>query len=339
MQNKPIGSNNLKKEELHIISKYFNKELNNDELDKFSNWLKTEKNQKEFEQYTIANHISDLSVKKFNADIAFEKLTSTIDSDQKQPKGILLYFKPYYKYAAILLMAILLSFYFTNKRARLSNKIASIVVPVGEKRSIELPDGTKVLINSASTFSYNEDFLNERVVKLDGEAYFEVPKHKGQPFIVKLNNQTSIKVLGTSFDVKSYHEDARIETTLFEGKIEIISDIPKKENVIINPNTIAIIDKQLNTMKLFVNGEHTKDALSWKKNKFIFHHEYLSDIIHELNRSYNVQININSDELEYNYFSASFDEGTTVTEILRDLSISGNFSVNKVDSTHFEINN
>ncbi len=339
MQIKPIEQKKLKKEELHILSKFFNAELNSDELDNLSNWLKIDENQKKFEQYSIANHISDLSVKKYNVDNAFEKFTSTIDSDQKQPKGILLYFKPYYKYAAVFLMAILLGFYFINKRANRSHKIASVVVPIGEKKSIELPDGTKVVINSASTLTYNKDFVNDRVVTLDGEAYFDVPKYKGQSFIVELNNQTKIKVLGTSFDVKSYHEDARIETALFEGKIEIISNIPTKENIIINSNTIAIIDKHHNSIQLLVNDDHTKDALSWQKNEFIFYHEYLSDIIHELNRFYDVEIIINSHELEHNYFSASFKEGASLTEVLRDLSISGNFNVNKIDATHFEIYN
>jgi len=329
----------LKKEKIHIISKFYNEQLNGDEQDKLDNWLEKEKNQEEFNHYTIVNHLADLSVKKYDTDKAFEKFTSTIDSDKGKRKGIVLFLKAYYKYAAILLIAILLGSYFVNKKTVSSNNIANIIVPNGEKKSMVLPDGTKVLINSASTLTYNKDFVNDRVVTLDGEAYFDVPKYKGQSFIVELNNQTKIKVLGTSFDVKSYHEDARIETALFEGKIEIISNIPTKENIIINSNTIAIIDKHHNSIQLLVNDDHTKDALSWQKNEFIFYHEYLSDIIHELNRFYDVEIIINSHELEHNYFSASFKEGASLTEVLRDLSISGNFNVNKIDATHFEIYN
>jgi len=215
--------------------------------------------------------------------------------------------------------------------------IVNIVVPNHDKKSLILPDGTKVMINAASTLSYNKNFLEDRVVNLNGEAFFEVPKLEGKSFVVILSDKTKIKVLGTSFDVKAYKEDARIETALFEGRVEIISDLLSENHVVIEPNTTAIIDKNANSMQLLIDDEHIKDALSWQNGEFLFHNEYLSDIIHELNRFYDVEITIISSELESQYFTASFKKGVKLEDVLTDLSISGNFKFKEIDSSHFEV--
>src|SRR5690606_37889089 len=85
-----------------------------------------------------------------------------------------------------------------------------------------LADGTKVWLNAASRISYGKNFGNGalRDVYLDGEAFFDVAHDPDKPFIVHTSS-IQIKVLGTSFNVRSYAEDNTIETTLVQGKVRI----------------------------------------------------------------------------------------------------------------------
>src|SRR5690606_22071977 len=90
--------------------------------------------------------------------------------------------------------------------------------PRGQKSVMLLEDGTKVWLNADSKLTYSRNFAQGdlREVFLDGEAFFEVVSNPQKPFVVH-TSALNIKVLGTSFNVKSYSDDSRIETTLVEG--------------------------------------------------------------------------------------------------------------------------
>ena len=91
--------------------------------------------------------------------------------------------------------------------------LQTITVPAGQRINITLADGTNVWLNARTTIQYPITFNEkERLVKLDGEAYFDVTKDKSKPFIVQTNNY-NVEVLGTKFDVDSYSETEIFETT------------------------------------------------------------------------------------------------------------------------------
>jgi len=90
----------------------------------------------------------------------------------------------------------------------------TLTPPRGGQFQVVLPDGSKVWLNSASSIIYPTAFNGEsRVVKLQGEAYFEVTKNRHKPFIVRTNN-VDVNVLGTHFNVTAYNDDAATTTTL-----------------------------------------------------------------------------------------------------------------------------
>lgn len=96
-----------------------------------------------------------------------------------------------------------------------------IRVPQGGEYGVVLADGTKVWINSESELSFPSAFEGkDRVVELKGEAYFDVVKDAGHPFIVK-TGETAIRVLGTSFNICGYAEDGYQQTTLVSGSVEV----------------------------------------------------------------------------------------------------------------------
>ena len=132
-------------------------------------------------------------------------------------------------YAAVFVLAFLLT-WFLKPDSPLSlsetddNEVNyfRIEVPYGSKSSIELPDSSKVVLNSGSRLEYPDHFgTSDRTVFLHGEAYFDVKRNKNKPFYVK-TDEVTIKVLGTQFNVKSYPEDNIMETILVSGSVEIL---------------------------------------------------------------------------------------------------------------------
>ena len=115
----------------------------------------------------------------------------------------------------------------------------TVDVPRGAEFTMKLSDGTSVHLNSESTLRYPVQFNGQsRIVKLTGEAYFEVAKN-GKPFIVDLGD-CMIKVLGTHFNVRAYNDEHEIQTTLVEGSVEV-KDINSK--VLLSPGEQAVLGR------------------------------------------------------------------------------------------------
>lgn len=100
------------------------------------------------------------------------------------------------------------------------NRIAVRAVE-GVQKDITLPDNSEVWVNSGSAITYPEEFSGkERLVQLEGEAYFNVEKDTGKPFVVQ-TEMLQVRVLGTQFEVKAYPEAQTTEVTLFSGLVEV----------------------------------------------------------------------------------------------------------------------
>lgn len=96
------------------------------------------------------------------------------------------------------------------------------ITPKGKRSKISLPDGSQVWLNADSKLTYTEDFgEKKRELSLTGEAFFDVVKNPDKPFIIHVD-KASVRVLGTSFNVKSYSSDASIETSVVSGKVAFI---------------------------------------------------------------------------------------------------------------------
>ena len=163
----------------------------------------------------------------------------------------------------------------------------TILVPRGGKFSLVLSDGTKVWLNAESKLTYPIVFAeNERNVTLVGEAYFEVKTDKNKPFRVLSDNQ-SVRVLGTSFNVKSYPEAEKIETTLVEGKVEVnLTRI--NQQTTLSPSQQAVYTRSTNQLtKATVD---TDIYTGWKDDRFIFDEERLEDLLITLGRWYDVEV-------------------------------------------------
>ncbi|WP_282015420.1 FecR family protein [Marinifilum flexuosum] len=164
----------------------------------------------------------------------------------------------------------------------------SLVVPRGGEFQLELEDGTKVWVNSETRLRYPTKFPNnERVVLLEGEAYFEVSKDKNRPFIVKTQG-VDVRVLGTQFNVSSYADDESIQTTLVEGSVAVMDRKNPKTNLLLDPGYQAVFSKEARDIaNKKVNVEL---YTSWKDGKFVFEQASLYDIMNKVSRWYDVKV-------------------------------------------------
>ncbi len=197
----------------------------------------------------------------------------------------------YLKYAAVVVIFLSLGiltnkFIFNNSLMPGSAKLAmnEIIVPNGDKVEITLVDGTKVWLNSGTTFHFPAKFEGKsRYVNIEGEAYFEVTKSK-KSFIVN-TSYGDIKVLGTSFNVRAY-KNMNFQANLIEGSIRFTKDSIGKllkpgEQLFINDNQEIVVSKFNNS-----------SSYTWKDGTITFQNEQLKDVVKKLERYYDINVEL-----------------------------------------------
>lgn len=202
------------------------------------------------------------------------------------------------------------------------------VSTLAETRVVLLPDGTSVTLNHFSSLSYPERFKSDnREVKLNGEAYFEVTKDKKHPFIVQ-TEVIDVQVLGTHFNVDAYRNNPDVRTTLLTGSVAV-SNKNNSERMILKPNEVAIYNKveQKLTRRIL---ENAKNEISWRNGEFIFDNMPLQDIARELSNSFGTTIHVADSALQNYRITARFRNGEDLETILSVLHNAGylNYSQN-----------
>ena len=154
----------------------------------------------------------------------------------------------------------------------------------GETYKLRLPDGTQIWLNAASSLTYTTSLIQKgkRVVRLDGEAYFEVSKDKKHPFVVESKGQF-VEVLGTHFNVNAYKDEPQIATTLLEGSVKVNV---KGRTQLIRPGQQAVnLGGQLQ-----VNEVSLDDITDWKEGDFFLNHVDFKTAMRKIARWYDVEI-------------------------------------------------
>lgn len=160
-----------------------------------------------------------------------------------------------------------------------------LTTPRGKTFEVVLADGSKIWLNADSRLEYPSYFLGEkRVVKLYGEAYFQVAKNENQPFIVETDGLQTM-VLGTEFNVRSY-KDSPSHVTLIEGSVKV-SDIDNKYCVMLKPseNVRLLDDGTFSLQKVDVDK-----YIYWRDGFFYFDNMSFADIMQDIGRWYNVNV-------------------------------------------------
>jgi len=192
-------------------------------------------------------------------------------------------------------------------------RMNTLIVPKGGEWHLVLEDGTKVWINADSKLTYPSRFnKKERIVQLEGEAYFEVAHDKEWPFMVK-TMITETKVLGTSFNIKAYKNEDKVETTLIEGKVALSQSVGNS-SILMNPGYQAIVS--VKGGEVVYKKVDTAIFTSWKDKQFEFEEETLESIMKSLERWYNVDIEFSDDDIKQLRFSARLQRYDSIQGLL-----------------------
>ncbi|MFA5244477.1 MAG: FecR family protein [Pedobacter sp.] len=216
---------------------------------------------------------------------------------------------------------------FSNADESVAEKITKDIIynkietPLGGKYQINLPDGSKVWLNSASSLRFPALFSgNTREVELDGEAFFNVAKNKNKPFKVITKDQI-VEVLGTQFNINSYGDEEVIKTTLIEGSVKILY---KDEVVLLAPGQ----QFQPNVLKPKVVEADTEEVVAWKNGYFLFKNEDIRSIMRKLSRWYNVEVSYVGEIPEVG-FGGNISTSKDITEVLDVLQLT--------NAVHFKV--
>jgi transmembrane sensor len=215
------------------------------------------------------------------------------------PVTILFSIRTISKLAAILVITLGLGYYFVVQR---DSQTIEIITQKSNNTKVQLPDGSTVWINQLSKLSYPKKFDNTvREVYLEGQAYFEVTKDSKKPFVVH-SLQATTKVVGTSFNIRSYKEDENIELTVYTGKVLFGSD--KKLEVLAGSQMIFKKKENQLTEIRFKN----LNSLAWKNKELKYEDAELRIVFHDLERYFNVKFEIQQKQLLQCHFSGTFFE-------------------------------
>lgn len=210
---------------------------------------------------------------------------------------------------------------------------------------IQLPDGSTVWLNAGSKLEYDKSFGNIlREVTLIGEAYFDVVKNPAKPFIVNTNT-AKVKVLGTAFNVRSYPEDNKIETSLIRGSVEVTLNKRPDERWILKPNEKLVLlndyvapqQRERVPIKKIPNepviaikkltyqpGESVAVETAWTYNKLSFEEESFAEVANKMARWYDVNFIFKNKELEEMMLHGSFTT-ETINQAMEALQYSFKF--------------
>ena len=199
-------------------------------------------------------------------------------------------------------------------------------IPNGGEFQVTLADGSRVWLNAGTRLTYTIAFVGkERRVRLDGEGYFEVERDESKPFIVEINGM-EVKVLGTSFNLRSFAADNRSTATLVSGKIEVKTPTQRIELL---PNQQA--DLLVGENKLAVREVDAVAYSAWTKGRFVFRRERLETILDDVSRWYNVTVFYEQSRVKDILFSGIVERYADISETLEMLEKTGkvNFIVDE----------
>ena len=195
--------------------------------------------------------------------------------------------------------------------------------PGSQSVAVELSDGTRIFLNAGSSLTYPVNFSGgERRVDLNGEAFFEVAKDKKLPFIVSMGGRSTVKVLGTEFNIKCYDNEPAVLVTLVNGSVQVAAGnssksdnfyklIPGQQAILNNDGGVSIVKVDLQ--------EHT----IWKENIFYFNDTRLESIANSLMRWYGVEIKFKDENLKNSTFCAIISRRSNISTILNLLKKTG----------------
>lgn len=308
----------------NLLLSYYEGETTEDETALVEKWLEaSEENRRTARQVQTLGLAADMAQISSRLDV--KKALEDVHRKMKQKKvnRYRVLFRGMQRAAAILFIPLMVSWsilYWDKDEEEIH--MMEVRTNPGMTTSVELPDGTEVVLNSSSSLRYPSRFADDkREVKLVGEAFFSVAKDE-KKFIVGTLNNSKIVVHGTEFNVEAYKGSRTVQTTLVSGKVSFsYVNNGRRNNVMMIPGQKVIYD--IVREKVVVKEVNVDVETCWKDGCLIFRNTPFEDILKSLSKRYNVEFILKKASLKQNSFTAIFTK-QRLERILEHFRISSN---------------
>lgn len=307
----------------HIIISFLDGSISPSDKKELLLWLQaSEANRTKFMEIKNIWNASQFINKKPDVEKAFEVFSERVE-DYQSRKKFMTTRRIGYTLLGVASVFLLLIMLFPKEKRHIFEwnendtvMMTEVIMPEGTKGSVMLPDSSVVWLNSGSKLEYPEKFDGKtRVVKMQGEAYFEVRRDESKPFIVELDAQ-KVEVLGTTFNVKNKTSDKNTEITLISGSVMVDFDLSGKK-ILLQPNERITYSKSSETLSVEkVDAELYK---IWTKNRLSFDNANLAHVLSCLEKWYDITIEFPEDAGNVNGITLSVTK-EPVEEVLGAIS-------------------
>ena len=275
------------------ITAYFSRDLNDDELSNIETWTDRQDGKELLmEMDRKMNTVEKVSfMYDEKTDLAWEKLNAKIQEEEKPEMSF--FFNPRNFIGIAASIIVLLGVGIGILRFLQNDMQMNSLQTAFNQTQVELADGTIVYLNGNSELVYPTEFSGEtRLVKLVGEAYFDVKPDKQHPFVIETGS-ARIQVLGTSFNVKALDSRDDVEVMVTSGKVSL-QDIqnPAQELILEKGDFASLTNNELQNRLI-----HDENYLAWQTKLLNFNNTPLHEVVQTLNRAYAVQIDLKDEAL------------------------------------------
>lgn len=222
----------------------------------------------------------------------------------------------------------------SSKTSSIDEKITPVNIEITQKSAnskkvVFLPDGTKVYLNKNSEITYDENFSDNRIVHLVGEAYFEIKNNSSSPFKV-YSQLAKTEVEGSKLMVSSIAQKGYDEVYVVSGKVVVFDNNSDKNKLVLSQGEKAIIKSRTKILKQ-KNDDINFD--SWKSEKIVFENTKLREVIITLEKYFAVSIEVNNPEVYQCRFTGTYEK-SDINEILQVLAVTFNLTYNQKESKY-----
>ncbi len=239
-------------------------------------------------------------------------------------------FKPIWAIGLVLLLVVSSVLLFNNKETE--KVLKTVSTKNGQRLEVHLADGSIVNLNNDSQIQFDKNFSGDkRVIQLKGEAFFSVKKD-GRPFIIYTNNAIT-KVVGTKFNVWSRGKETRV--IVKQGKVSLAENIDTTKKVYLTKDELSkIVEKNAPTKPSKVDADF---MLGWMNGKLVFDSTPLSEIVKDLERYYNVKVNLANNDITRLRLTGVFDN-EKLDSVLTKICLALNLNYTK-NNANYSIKN
>jgi transmembrane sensor len=183
----------------------------------------------------------------------------------------------------------------------------------GVKGEVALPDGSKIALNSDTKIIFPDKFSGStREVYISGEAYFNVVTNPDTPMIVSTNRNFVVKVYGTEFNIRSYENEHNAKTTLFKGKIDLLTKGSTGEKLLAVLKPSELFELKDKERPVHVLKADTLKQGAWRHGNLLFDLTPMDQVIRDLERWHGAEFTVKDPSIYHLKFSASFKQESLV---------------------------